>query len=129
MVSGQKNPSARQSRRYARVRKVFAVLLILSACLLLASLLVFRSSGERPPGSVWPSGSEEQEFNTIGIISLLASITSLIGFASTTYLQWREEQREAREAALEQKRTELEIEKLSLELERIKAEREETYRS
>jgi len=52
----------------------------------------------------------------IATVSLLTSITSLIGFISTTVLAWRKERREARSADLDIKRKELEIQKLQQEL-------------
>lgn len=122
MVSGQQNPVTRKSSRYAKASVVFAALFVLSACALLASLVLSQGSAERPPGSMWPADAKEREIDTLGLISLLASIASLIGFASSTYLQWRTDKRETREAAQEWQRKELEIEKLRLELGEMKAQ-------
>ena len=122
MVSGTKIPGARKSQRYAKASVVFAALFVLSACALLASLALPRDSSARPPGSLWPAGANDREIDTLGIISLLASVASLIGFASSTYLQWRTDRRETREAAQEWRRKELEIEKLRLELGKLKAQ-------
>ena len=86
---------------------------------LLASLVLSQGSTKRPPGSLWPADTKSREIDTLGVLSLLASIASLIGFASSTCLQWRTDKRETREAALEWQRKELEIEKLRLELGKI----------
>ena len=50
---------------------------------------------------------------------------SLIGLASTTYLQWRAERREAKAAFLERQRQELEIEKLKRQLGKQEIEEED----
>lgn len=52
----------------------------------------------------------------VSVVSLLTSITSLVGFFSTTVLAWRKEKREAVTAKLEIKKKELELEKLRVEL-------------
>ncbi len=52
----------------------------------------------------------------ISIISLLTSLTSLIGFLSTTVLAWRKEKREALATELDMKKKLIEIEKLREEL-------------
>ncbi len=78
---------------------------------------------------MWPTGSTEQGINALAVVSLIASITSLVGFVTTTYLGWREDKREARDASLEQVRKELEIEKLRLELKRMKAHENERQAS
>ena len=57
---------------------------------------------------------------TILIVSLLTSITSLIGFFSTTILAWKREKREVASVSLDLKKRELEIEKLRRELENSK---------
>ncbi len=62
--------------------------------------------------------------NTVAIISLVTSLTSLIGFLSTTALQWRRELRESREAERQAQRDLLEMEKLRLELEQLKTQRD-----
>ena len=50
------------------------------------------------------------------IISFLTSVTSFIGFFSTTILTWRKDKREEKAAELAIKKQELELEKLRLEL-------------
>ncbi len=52
----------------------------------------------------------------VSVISLLTSITSLLGFFSTTLLAWRKEKRETITAELEIRKKELELEKLRAEL-------------
>jgi hypothetical protein len=54
----------------------------------------------------------------VSVVSLLTSVTSLIGFFSTTVLAWRKEKRETISAELEIKKKELELEKLKIELAR-----------
>lgn len=54
----------------------------------------------------------------VSVVSLLTSLTSLVGFFSTTVLTWRKERRETVSAELEIKKTELELEKLKIELRR-----------
>ncbi|MGC9358582.1 MAG: hypothetical protein ACP5GX_11975, partial [Anaerolineae bacterium] len=49
------------------------------------------------------------------------SLISLLGFLSTTIMEWRQERRAAREAKMDAEHKALEIEKLKLELERMKA--------
>jgi hypothetical protein len=101
MASGQGVQFARQQSRFSAARKVFAALTILSVCALLALLLLSRRSGTRPPGWVWPTGSADTEINALAVVSLIASITSLVGFVTTTYLGWREDKRESQDASLE----------------------------
>jgi hypothetical protein len=52
----------------------------------------------------------------VSAISLLTSLTSLVGFFSTTVLAWRREKRETLSAELEIQKKELELEKLRMEL-------------
>jgi hypothetical protein len=52
--------------------------------------------------------------------SCITSLTSLIGFAFTTYIGFRKERREAQSAELERKIRELELERQRLELENRK---------
>ncbi len=56
----------------------------------------------------------------VSMVSLLTSITSLIGFLSTTVLAWRKDKRESASAELEIKKKELELEKLKIELSKTK---------
>lgn len=52
--------------------------------------------------------------------SVMTSITSLIGFVTTTVISWRKEKREASLADVQRKKLETELEKSRLELERLK---------
>jgi hypothetical protein len=58
----------------------------------------------------------------VSVISLLTSLTSLIGFFSTTFLAWRKEKRETVMSNLEIQKKELEIEKMRFELNNSKAQ-------
>jgi hypothetical protein len=107
---------AQQNDRYRRARQVFGLLFILSTCLLIVFLLFFRSSEPSPGDSDSPSVLDWITDNLGGFLSLLSSIASLIGLASTTYLQWRAERRTSKAAFLERQRQELEIEKLKRQL-------------
>jgi hypothetical protein len=64
-----------------------------------------------PAGGVGGAG-------VLTLVSLITSVTSLLGLVSTTVLGWRRESRESKAAELDRQRQELEIEKLRLELER-----------
>jgi hypothetical protein len=112
---------ADQTQRYVTAQRVFGVLFILSIAVLLVLSLLPRDeksvAGES--GTGFPGGG------VVGVLSLLASITTLIGFVSTTVLEWREERREARVADLETQRQKLEIEKLRKELDEMKASEED----
>jgi uncharacterized membrane protein len=103
-------------KQYARAQLVFGILFILSIVVLLVLSLLPQDeksvAGESASG--FPSGG------IVGVLSLLASITTLVGFVSTTVLEWREERREAAAAELERQRQELEIQKLRKELEEMK---------
>ncbi len=52
--------------------------------------------------------------------SVITSVTSLVGFVTTTMITWRKEKREASLADMERKRLETELERSRLELERLK---------
>ncbi len=54
----------------------------------------------------------------ISVISLLTSLTSLVGFLSTTVLAWRKEKRETLAAEIELQKKELELEKLRMEIQK-----------
>ena len=69
-----------------------------------------------PPPSQAPSVSVLDTAIIVSVVSLLTSITSLVGFFSTTVLAWRKEKRETLSAELEIKKKELELEKLRVEL-------------
>jgi hypothetical protein len=69
-----------------------------------------------PPSSQAPRSSAPDTAVIVSVVSLLTSVTSLVGFFSTTVLAWRKERREAVTAELEIKKKELELEKLKIEL-------------
>ena len=68
----------------------------------------------KPTGSVAPAW-----------LATASARASLIGFISTTVLDWRREAREAKAAKLEVMRTRLELEKTRLELEKLRREQAE----
>jgi hypothetical protein len=114
-----------QNNRYRRARQVFGLLFILSTCLLIVFLLFFRSSEPNLEISGSHNVLDRITDNLGGFLSLLSSIASLIGLASTTYLQWRADRREAKTAFLERQRQELEIEKLKRQLGKQETEDED----
>ena len=107
---------ANRTQRYGKAQRVFGALFILSIAVLLVLSLLPRE-GKSVAGE---SGSEFPGGSVVGVLSLLASIATLVGFVSTTVLEWREERREAMTAELERQRQELEIQKLRKELEEMK---------
>jgi len=58
----------------------------------------------------------------ISVVSLLTSLTSLIGFFSTTILAHRKDRRETQAAQLAIEKSQLEVEKLRRELGKSKEE-------
>lgn len=76
-----------------------------------------------PGGSTaYPPPANPSASNDSGALigSIITSITSLIGFATTTVITWRKEKREAALADMERKKLETELEKSRLELEALK---------
>ena len=69
-----------------------------------------------------PTDNSSYSLIVIGTISFLTSLTSLLGFISTTVLAWRKEKRDVHAIRLENEKKELELIKLKIELEKIKAE-------
>ena len=69
-----------------------------------------------PPQSHAQISSAPDTAVVVSVVSLLTSLTSLVGFFSTTVLAWRKEKRETVSAELELKKKELEVEKLKIEL-------------
>jgi H+/gluconate symporter-like permease len=73
------------------------------------------------PGSFDPSWQNTRNLNTVTLVgSMIASVTSLIGFITTTIITWRKEKREASLADVQRKKLETELEKSKLELEELK---------
>jgi len=113
----------KKRRPYARARAVFGVLFILSALFL--CFVIFTTV----PVSVGiGAGGLGLDTIALALVSLLASVTTLVGFVSTTILAWRREKRETSAADLERKRQELELEKMKLDLEQTKSARDDSAR-
>lgn len=73
------------------------------------------------PGFVDPSSQNSRNLNTATLVgSMVASVTSLIGFVTTTVITWRKEKREASLADVQRMKLETELEKSKLELEELK---------
>jgi hypothetical protein len=68
---------------------------------------------------------EQQSFPPGVIVSILPSLISLIGFISTTALNWRKEAREAQAANFELEKMRLELERARLEIEKQRISRKE----
>ncbi len=119
-----------QTRPYARAKRVFLLLFLISTILFgLFTCFAVLGLWTSPvpclgcPISPTPPGSLQIEL-LLPLMTFLTSVTTLIGFISTTWLAWRKEKREARMAALDVRREEIELEKARLELEKLKLERE-----
>lgn len=67
-----------------------------------------------------PSSQSSKNIGFALIGSVITSVTSLIGFITTTMIAWRKEKREASLADVQHKKLEAELEKTKLELERLK---------
>ncbi|MBI5824710.1 MAG: hypothetical protein HZB18_11835 [Chloroflexi bacterium] len=66
-----------------------------------------------------PPPSTKTDFGAL-IGTIITSVTSLVGFATTTVITWRREKRDASLADVERKKLETELEKSKLELEELK---------
>lgn len=120
-------------------RRIFGWIFLASICVFFASNMVWTIAPMRPKLNQWPPLTKSvpidpkptpqpppplPEANAHGLdtavivsfISLLTSLTSLVGFLSTTVLSWKKEKREALASDLEIRKKELEVEKLRLEL-------------
>ena len=72
------------------------------------------------PGFVDPSAQNSRNLNTATLVgSMIASVTSFIGFITTTIITWRKEKREASLADVQRMKLETELEKSRLELEEL----------
>jgi hypothetical protein len=102
-------------RPYAKAARTFLILFVISTVLVLGVVLVTvqKSSSQVP---------DTTAFDIAVIGTLLTSITTFIGFISTTLLGWRKERRESRVAEMDRQRQQLELEKVKIELERMKLE-------
>jgi hypothetical protein len=116
---------ALQNDRYRRARRLFGLLFILSACLLVAFLLFSRDSEPGPGDSDSPGILDRILGDLGGLLTLISTIASLVGLASTTYLQWRADRREEKTALLERQHHELEIERLKRQLDQGETEQED----
>ena len=113
-------------------KKIFGLVFLASICVLAAINIQWPMlSVESPPKTIGDSIDPNQPpmpppkaanghglsvAVVVSVISLLTSLTSLIGFFSATILAWRKEKREALSTELEIAKKELEIEKLRKEL-------------
>lgn len=72
-------------------------------------------------GEVEPSPQGSRDASSIALAgSIITSVTSLVGFVTTTIITWRKEKRDASLADVERKKLETELEKSRLELEELK---------
>ncbi len=77
-----------------------------------------------------PSSQNSTNVSYTALIgSILTSITSLVGFVTTTVITWRKEKRESSLADMQLKKLEAELEKSRLELERLKSSKTRKKRS
>ena len=121
-------------RPYFRMRKIFGWAFAISTVVCLGAMFfVFADAlrfGARPKGSgvrtkASSSSSNSKNDNsamngaaaTTVVISVVTSLTSLLGFISNTLLMWQREKRDAREAKQKHDRAQLELEQLRRELE------------
>jgi hypothetical protein len=137
MVELEEN-MAKQRSRYAKARTIFGVLFVLSTLIFLVGVFAGGHPPSPPPPPTpvpelpGPEGPVESAIAAVTrflpivatATSCLTSVTTFIGFVSTTILGWRRERREARAADLERKHLEIELERARFELERMQAERE-----
>jgi hypothetical protein len=107
----------KQKPHYAKMRRTFLILFLLSTVCVLFFLGFSMSTGVL--------GGSGTDFLGIGALiatatSCLGSVATFIGLISTTILAWRKEKRETRKAELESRRQEIELERTRLELEKLK---------
>ncbi len=119
------------------LQRIFLVLFVASTLIVLALALKLNNSFAPSPSStdepsiaptpgteipeVDPSTQPSQNVNASALIgSVIASVTSLVGFFMTTVITWRKEKREAALADVERRKLETELEKSKLELENLK---------
>jgi hypothetical protein len=120
------------------IRRIFLIVFALSTLGVLAlsmnlmaianapSPALTESSGDDPTSipehpEIDPSSQNSERMGYTALIgTLLTSITSLVGFVTTTVITWRKEKREATLAEVQRQKLETELEKSKLELERLK---------
>lgn len=111
---------AEETKQFTKAQKVWGGLFIASVAILLALLILNYLTGRYLLASGTPTGSVAPAW-----LATASALASLIGFISTTVLDWRREAREAKAAKLEVMRTRLELEKTRLELEKLRREQAE----
>ena len=139
IMLGAKDPAMETKSRASSLkkkRKIFGWLFLASILVFFASIMLFTLAPmATPPESAPPQPNGGQKESTpepppaqaprtflpgtavvVAVVSLLTSITSLVGLFSTTVLAWRKEKREKVSSELEIKKKELELEKLRQEL-------------
>ena len=114
-----------------KLRNMFLVLFIASTVVVLLLMLlgpvignvftlISSSLSPAPPVTPSPPQNSDSMGSTVLVGSIITSVTSLIGFITTTLITWRKEKREASLAEVQRKKLETELEKSKLELEELK---------
>ncbi|MBP6210611.1 MAG: hypothetical protein KA473_14350 [Anaerolineales bacterium] len=120
-----------------KISRFFLIVFVLSSVSGLMFLTLKMGAGEFVPttqvpgadpgptpgdsGEVEPSPQGSRDAGSIALAgSIITSITSLVGFVTTTVITWRKEKRDASLADVERKKLETELEKSRLELEELK---------
>ncbi len=118
-----------------KLRDMFLVLFIASTVVVLLLMLlgpvvgnvftlISSSLSPAPPVTPSPPQNSDSMGSTVLVGSIITSVTSLIGFITTTVITWRKEKREASLAEVQRKKLETELEKSKLELEELKKSKE-----
>ena len=119
------------------LQRIFLILFVISTVVVLALALTLNriitiapsptanpSIAAPTPGIDSPENepaTTQSNPNNIALFgSVLASVTSLVGFVMTTVITWRKEKREAALADVERRKLETELEKSRLELEKLR---------
>ncbi len=116
-----------QKSPYTRIRKIFKVILVLSSYFFLFFLILLLQVLP-PPNAFSLPNPYYDSVNILVISTAVTSIVSLLGFISTTILEWRREKREDKSAELERQRQQIELEKMRIELDKMKATEEKPRR-
>ena len=119
------------SNKFSTLGQIFIVLFIVSTLgfviLAFSGSLVADTfveiSASVDPNVAPPAQSVPQGGFMVVIGTVLTSLTSLIGFITTTTISWRKEKREAALAEMERKKLELDLEKSKLEIEKLKEDK------
>ena len=115
---------AMQKSRYTKARRIFGVLFLLSALVLLFFVPLLVRSPTSPPDE--SATTTDRALTFTAATSLLTAVVSLIGLVSTTVLAWRKERRASEVADIDKERQEIELEKARLELEKMREEERRT---